>query len=281
MSKSKLSAEQVIETCKNEQAWALRMWVSLIKSLLFVTAFTVATTYLFEGFWMWIVIGMVLAVVVPLYHLLKIQQEKKDFEELAELANVLPGELGNTMLKGLVQSVLNEDNSGHTVLPLDKEASAKITASLKQVGVIPASARIELQDSSDVIECLRKYASKHIVHFDTKCIEDNSAYATVFEKHLSVIKNKLLVTDISSSFDDENQQATLSFQHNGESIRWEFQQNSNWINDTFFSHLGKFVRENSNGEFLIFPAEDQCAELIFLPKNTAVLLQQYGVMAQI
>lgn len=83
---------------------------------------------------------------------------------------------------------------------------------------------------------------------------------------------------MASTYDDDKGLASISFIHNEDKIHWQFEQSSDWVSDVFFKQLGQFARENSAGEFLIFPAEDQCAELIFMPKIAAEKIKQCGIL---
>ncbi len=280
MTKQQPNSDEIVNNYRDEQFWAIAMVKSLIKSLLFAAVFTLATTTLFQGFWLWIGLGIFLAIVVPLYHLLKIQNEKEAFNELSQITDVLPEALGNQILKGVIQSTLHEDGI-RPDKPLKKQVSQEIADILHNTKVIPQALDSELKQATDVHQLLRKHAKLRIVHFDTECIENNENYADLFHQHLSVTDHQFPITDVSSRVDFDEQLATLDFKYSDSEFNWEFKQNSDWVSDAFFSKLGQFVRDNSDHEFLIFPAEDQSAELIYLPKAVAAVLKQNRLLNSI
>lgn len=280
MTKQSPNCDDIVNTYRDEQFWAMTMLKSLIKSLLFAAVFTIATTTLFQGFWLWIGIGIFLPIVVPLYQLLKIQREKEAFDELTQITDVLPDALGNQILKGVIQSALHE-NGVQPDTPLKKQVCQEISDILQSTKVLPDAIDSELNQTGDVYQLLRKHAKQRIVHFDTECIENDEDYANLFHQHLSVTDNQFPVTDVTSRVDFDEQSATLDFKYTDSEFHWEFKQNSDWVSDEFFSELGQFIRDNSDNEFLMFPAEDQCAELIYLPKTAADVFKKNRILKAI
>lgn len=53
------------------------------KGLLQALTFGVVTVLLFKGLWLWIVLALLLAVILPIYHVTEVTKEFEDEEELA------------------------------------------------------------------------------------------------------------------------------------------------------------------------------------------------------
>ena len=261
-------SDEHVNAYRDDQYWAGAMLKSLVKSLLFAGVFTLATTTLFQGFWLWISLGGLIAIILPLCHLLKIQSEKDAFKELTQITDVLPEALGNQILKGVINSAL-DCNTTFSDKPLKSHISQEILGILRDNQIIPDIIDSAPKRVEDVYQLLRKHAKQRIVRFDTECIENDDDYADLLHQHFAVTQDQLAITDISSTLDVETQKSIIDFNYADTEVHWEFKQTSDWVSDAFFTGLGQFVRENSDSEFLIFPAEDQCAELIFLPKVVA------------
>src|SRR5262245_25311287 len=74
-------------------------------------------------------------------------------------------------------------------------------------------------------------------HFDTECIEDHGAYATIAEQMSRLAGNELPLAQIADFVDIEQGQAWLSFALDGSAVKWEAKVNDDWVDPTILSRF--------------------------------------------
>lgn len=273
----------IVDILTDKEKWDAAVLIQLLKGILIAIIFTVLTCLLFNGLWFWVTIGIILVFVLPIRNILKLRELKKDYDEFSNLFHGLPDQAKIKLYKTVLQSDSSTTKSKIKVHLLTKEASKTIMQTLVSDGILRNDdvAFYEAGQSREIMKLLRKHLEKRICHFDCECIENDDDYKYIMEDILSITQDKLFVQNINSKFDHELETCKISFKFNDKKITWDFQQLNDWISDDFLKYLSEFISENTDCEFLMFPADDQCAEIIFIPKPSARLLVKYGILLKL
>lgn len=96
-----------------------------------------------------------------------------------------------------------------------------------------------INDSNDNFEFL----SNDIWHLDTECIYDCGDYTQIAERMRDLAKGELPIENIIDNFDEDNNEAWLSFTLDGKYYKWDLELQDDWIDtkviSNFVNILGK------------------------------------------
>ncbi len=135
-----------------------------------------------------------------------------------------------------------------------------------------------IADSYEVRPFIQEKYRDNFLTFDCECISEDEDYQNFVHQYCSITDGALVATDVESKIDWDSEEAYVSANINGKRLSLEFDQDSDWFSDDFHKEMKKLSIKLTNGEFLLFPTEDQCAEIIFLNKKEADVFKKYGYL---
>ncbi len=274
-------ADHVVDIFTDENAWSATVLVGLLKGAGIAVVFMLITTLLFKGLWLWIGIGAVLLIVLPVFNVMRLIKARDEFLEVDNMLGGLPDELKKNVLKSIVKDSLKAGINSNDSKKLSEKTVVELIGKLKADNVLSSDLKItpdSIKETYDVIKLLRNHADDRICHYDCECIEDDGDYAGLVQEHFAITQGELTVKDIRSTYDYENKSCEINFKYKDKEVAWELRQDSDWVSQEFFKLIGDFALTNTESEFLMFPAEDQCAEIIFIPKKSATFLKKNNIL---
>lgn len=135
-----------------------------------------------------------------------------------------------------------------------------------------------LETSHEVFAFLQERYPDNYLTFDCECIDDDSSYSDFVKEYCSITNDSLKAKNMKSKIDWNSEKAYVMGEINNKSVKWSFKQDSDWFSDDFHKKMKKISKKFTSGEFLTFPVEDQCAEVIFLEKKEAKIFKKYGYL---
>ena len=130
-------------------------------------------------------------------------------------------------------------------------------------------------DPDALLSAHREFAEGKIVTFDCECIENDQDYASLLEHVISGTEYKNKIKEIHSEYDYDKSRATITCFVNGESFSAEWEQNSDWVSDSFFEFIDKILNDNFRDKLIILPAQDQCAETFIIDNESGEVLSKF------
>jgi len=91
--------------------------------------------------------------------------------------------------------------------------------------------------------------SDDVYSFDTECVEDADIYAEILTNLAALSKDAFSITNITSTVNHENCEASISFTHNKVSYHWHLQYNNDWFDGDVINKINQLLRENDSSEF--------------------------------
>ena len=79
--------------------------------------------------------------------------------------------------------------------------------------------------------------SDNVWHLDTECIEGPGGYARIAERFRDLAQGELPITNLRDRVDQENGDAWLEFELNGETIHWGARVQADWIDPGIISNF--------------------------------------------
>jgi hypothetical protein len=91
------------------------------------------------------------------------------------------------------------------------------------------------------------YLSDQIWHFDTECIEDHGAYATITARLKTLAQGALPLEQVEDYVDVEEGQAWVGFRLDDQPYRWEAQVKDDWVDPTILSRFAALLAQRQQG----------------------------------
>ena len=91
------------------------------------------------------------------------------------------------------------------------------------------------------------YLSDQIWHFDTECIEDHGAYATIATRLHTLAQGALPLEQIEDYVDVDEGQAWVGFRLEGRPYRWEAEVKDDWVDPTILSRFAALLAQRDQG----------------------------------
>lgn len=250
-----------------------------------VTAFLMMSSFLFpaiilgifktqvlHGYWLLIVLGGAAILITTLWYASKLH--KPSFEN--KLGH-LPEELRKSVLSAVEKVQKMESEALHYYGVLEASQIGCIIDAFKQDGLIRDidEQKPSFKNKEEIREYLASIHSDRVLMFDGECIENNDDYKHLLQSFIEITNGKLAIEELSSSYDHDEEKAFIYFKCNGNVYDWEISQKSDWVSSDYFNYLSSFAIEQGEGEFLVYPAEDQCMTVVFLPEKSSIALREF------
>ena len=123
----KSEADYAYDIFTDETTWNAAVLVATLKGVFIAVVFTLVTVLLFEGLWLWIGIGVVLLIVLPLWNVSKLVSAKEEFEETSDLMKMLPDDMKETFLKAMMEANIAEQKRQDSIKPLNKNPVTSVS----------------------------------------------------------------------------------------------------------------------------------------------------------
>ena len=146
-------------------------------------------------------------------------------------------------------------------------------------GVLPSSAS-SLHSGEAVLRVLRNDDSERLIAFDTECIGHDDDYANLFLDLAAHAGLSNSLAEVRSKFDDQGKSVTLTARVNDELVSSSWAQRDDYVTPDFFEFVADIFRERLSTHMIALPAEDQCAELLFV-KNSLVASELQAALNQV
>lgn len=89
-------------------------------------------------------------------------------------------------------------------------------------------------------------------HFDTECIEDNGAYSRIAARMTEMAQGSLSLDNIQDHVDIEGDQAWLSFNFRGETIKLNLKVDNDWVDSSVFSQFVQLLSKSDPSKIYIY-----------------------------
>jgi hypothetical protein len=136
-------------------------------------------------------------------------------------------------------------------------------------GYWPANKPFNFKKTTDITKLLYEHAIDNFLSYDAECIEDDRDYAYLLMEHIDAAGGGLVLEQITSKIDAQNNKATIMFKYNGDDYHWEFDHSGDYVAPGFYENTLEFIAQHTPGELVFLPALDQSAALIYLDKDSA------------
>lgn len=98
--------------------------------------------------------------------------------------------------------------------------------------------------------------SNHIWHLDTECIEDHGDYIRIIERLMKLTNMNL--QNIQDFVDIENETAWVSFEYNNTKIKWDLENDNDWLDPKLFDKFIELCGDRSNKKLAIASLGQDC-----------------------
>lgn len=120
--------------------------------------------------------------------------------------------------------------------------------------------------------------TNHLWHFDTECIDDPNAYTWIMENLSRLSRGELVLTDIESQVDFENETAWVAFTVNGDQYKWDLVVYNDWVDDLLFGELVELTDTyNTKGKYTILPGGQDMVIGYETPENLERICEVTGL----
>ena len=161
------------------------------------------------------------------------------------------------------------------------ENMAEISAENDMIDLIPKLQEQGLLDTNidnsddvhEILGAIRQNKNNKLFIFDCECIESDEDYAGLFHQLATQGGMASEISEIVSSYDYENEKATIRCSIKGESIEQSWHQRSDYVSEDFFAWANDIFAQYFDRQMVSLPAEDQCAEIFFTDATSATEMQ--------
>ncbi len=160
-----------------------------------------------------------------------------------------------------------------------REVLVKIQAILKKHNVVDSNVSESVVDTildEDVLnleyshygafDLFCELFEERTVSFDIECIGDDGDYVCLIEYISKATCGEWIPKNINDSVDIDNETASVEFTDNDELIKWEFDQESDYVAREFFENLFRHLYPKLTGAF-VSEGDDTSVSWIYLPKQ--------------
>jgi len=173
----------------------------------------------------------------------------------------------------VLSSFINDMVEGMCLSETESQ-SEKLIPIFQENGFLPDTLDESLE-VEELPEQIALHAPKKILTFDCECIENPEDYAGLFIHFVTHADLNDKVSEIRSSYNYDNEQASLSCIIDGKKHSKTWKQSSDWVTEEYFEFVNQLFGKYFKINFVSLPAVDQCLELIILDTENSKIAQEF------
>jgi len=111
------------------------------------------------------------------------------------------------------------------------------------------------------------FPSDDVWYFDRECIEETGDYVRVLKRIAELMKDEIVVTDISDFIDIENNEVQVSFKINRAEYKFSLIAKDDWLDINIFRIFSKVLEEHGSTRRFFFSDIDQSLLVVLIHKK--------------
>lgn len=110
-----------------------------------------------------------------------------------------------------------------------------------------------------------EYFSDDVFFFDMECVDDSNSYMVILERLAALSKGAFNITNICSEVDHDSEKASVSFDYNNATYRWDLDYYDDWFDPCIIRKINDLLMSGGSARFFYgcYPPGEQGVIIVF------------------